>query len=145
MTISTHGSVALEPSGTGPATYTVLLYSDKPAVRDRIRAAIGTKPASDMMVRFVDAATYDQCIGIVDSADVSLLILDGEAQPSGGLGIARQLRDEVEACPPICVVIARAADRWLAAYSKADATLIHPLDPLTTGRTVAGLLRSHSS
>jgi hypothetical protein len=38
------------------------------------------------------------------------------------------------------VVVARAADRWLAAYSRADATLIHPLDPVTTGQTVAGLL-----
>ncbi|HEY1486629.1 MAG TPA: hypothetical protein VGF84_11020, partial [Micromonosporaceae bacterium] len=74
--------------------------------------------------------------------DVDLLVLDGEAQPAGGLGIARQLRDEVDECPPICVVIARTADRWLAAYAKVDATLVHPLDPMTTGRTVAEILRA---
>ena len=39
-------------------------------------------------------------------------------------------------------MIARAADRWLAAYAKVDATLIHPLDPVTTGQTVAALLRA---
>lgn len=145
MTIGTHDPVTPESAGTRPVTYTVLLYSDNPAVRDRIRQAIGTRPAADMAVKFVDAATYDQCIGIVDSTDVSLLVLDGEARPTGGLGIARQLRDEVDACPPICVVIARTADRWLAAYSRADAVLTHPLDPMTTGHTVADLLRSRST
>ena len=39
--------------------------------------------------------------------------------------------------PPTCVVIARAADRWLAAYAQVDATLVHPLDPVTTGQTIA--------
>jgi hypothetical protein len=65
--------------------------------------------------------------------------------PAGGLGIARQLKDEVPDCPPICVVIARAADRWLAAYARVDATLVHPLDPVTTGETVAGLLRQRAA
>jgi DNA-binding response OmpR family regulator len=121
-------------------TQTVLLYSDKPEVRDRMRQAVGTRPAPDLTVQFVDAASYDECVSLVDTYEIDLLMLDGEAQPAGGLGIARQLRDEIEDCPPICVVIARAADRWLAAYSRADATLIHPLDPITTGQTVAGLL-----
>jgi DNA-binding response OmpR family regulator len=141
MTISTHDRTVIEHVEGKPTSFIVLLYSDQPAVRDRIRQAIGTRPAADMVVKFTDAATYDECIKIVDSTDVSLLVLDGEAQPAGGLGIARQLRDEVDNCPPICVVIARNADRWLAAYSKADATLVHPLDPMTTGRTVADILR----
>ena len=51
------------------------------------------------------------------------------------------MRDEVPDAPPTCVVIARAADRWLAAYARVDATLVHPLDPVTTGQTVVGLLR----
>lgn len=41
-------------------------------------------------------------------------------------------------------MIARAADRWLAAYAEVDATLVHPLDPVTTGGTVAELLRTHA-
>ncbi len=139
MTVSTHST----PTDVTPksATYTVLVYSDKPAVRDRIKQAIGARPAAGMVVRFIDAATYDECIATVDKVDVSLLVLDGEAQPAGGLGIARQLRDEVTDCPPICVVIMRDADRWLAAYAKVDAVLVHPLDPMTTGRTIADLLR----
>ena len=62
-----------------------------------------------------------------------------------GLGIARQLKDEIVDCPPTCVVIARAADRWLAAYARVDATLTHPLDPMTTGQTVAALLHSRAA
>jgi hypothetical protein len=38
-------------------------------------------------------------------------------------------------------VIARAADRWLAAFAQVDATLVYPLDPVTTGQTIAGMLR----
>jgi len=41
------------------------------------------------------------------------------------------------------VVLARAADRWLAAYAQVDQTLTYPLDPVTTGQTVAAMLRAH--
>ena len=127
---------------TTPATpCVVLLYSDDPAVRDQMRLAIGTHPAADVTVSFVDASTYAETVRILDTQDVDLLVLDGEATPAGGLGIARQLKDELDDPPPACVVIARAADRWLAAYSRVDATLMHPLDPMTTGATVAAMLR----
>jgi DNA-binding response OmpR family regulator len=126
-------------------THTVLLYSDDPRVRDRMRLAIGTRPAADLSVEFVDASRYDECLRLIDTYDIDLVVLDGEATPAGGIGIARQLRDEVTDCPPVVVVIARAADRWLAAYAQVDATLVHPLDPVETGRTVAGLLRQRVS
>jgi DNA-binding response OmpR family regulator len=123
----------------------VLLYSDDPKVRHTMRLAIGTRPAADLQVRFVEADSHGDVIRKVDSMDFDLLVLDGEAAPSGGLGIARQLKDEIVDCPPTCVVIARAADRWLAAYAQVDATLTHPLDPMTTGQTVAALLRARAA
>ncbi|HZM78537.1 MAG TPA: response regulator [Candidatus Limnocylindrales bacterium] len=119
---------------------TVLLYSDDPQVRERMRLAIGTRPRQDLEIEFVEASTYDECVRLVDEYEIDLLVLDGEAAPAGGLGIARQLKDEISDCPPTCVVIARSADRWLAAYAKVDATLLHPLDPVTTAGAVAGLL-----
>lgn len=124
---------------------TVLLYSDDPQVRDRMRLAVGTRPATDLRVEFVDAASYDECIRLVDDYEIDLILLDGEATPAGGIGIARQIKDDRADAPPTCVVIARAADRWLAAYANVDATLVHPLDPVTTGQTVAALLRSRVS
>jgi DNA-binding response OmpR family regulator len=126
-------------------TYTVLLYSDDPQVRDRMRQAIGVRPAADLSVEFVDASTYVDCLTLIDRYEIDLVVLDGEATPTGGIGIARQLRDELDECPPIAVAIARAADRWLAAYAQVDATLTHPLDPVTTGATVAALLRERAS
>lgn len=124
--------------------YTVLLYSDDPEVRDRMRLAVGTRPASDLRVEFVEATNYGDCVRLVDDYEIDLMLLDGESTPAGGLGIARQIKDDHEDAPPTCVVIARAADRWLAAYARVDATLVHPLDPVTTGKTVAGLLRERA-
>ena len=67
--------------------------------------------------KVLEAATRAEVMEAVDTTEIDLLVLDGEATPAGGLGIARQLKDEVSDCPPTCVVIARAADRWLAAYA----------------------------
>ena len=126
-----------------PRPSTVLLYSDDPKVRDTMRLAIGTRPAPDLAVRFIEASNHDEVIRIVDNTDIDLLVLDGEAAPSGGLGIARQLKDEVEDAPPVVLAIARAADRWLASYAKVEGTIMYPLDPVTTGETVAALLRAY--
>ena len=122
--------------------YTVLLYSDDLEVRDRIRLAIGPRPAADLAIEFVDASTWEECRRLLDEYEIDLMVLDGEAAPAGGLGIARQTKDEYADPPPTCVVIARAADRWLAAFAQVDATLVHPLDPVTTGQTIAGMLRA---
>ncbi|KXK60486.1 hypothetical protein AWW66_18710 [Micromonospora rosaria] len=124
--------------------YTVLLYSDDPRVRDQMRLAVGTRPAPGLRVEFVDAASYDECIRLFDDYEIHLLLLDGEATPAGGIGIARQIKDDRDDTPPVCLVIARSADRWLAAYAQVEATLVHPLDPVTTGATVAELLRAHA-
>ncbi len=139
------GERSMTPDIAPARPSTVLLYSDDAGVREIMRLSIGTRPAADLLVRFVEASTQGEVIRLVDSTDIDLLVLDGEAVPSGGLGIARQLKDEIEDCPPTCVVIARAADRWLAAYARVDATLTHPLDPMTTGRTIAGMLRNRAA
>ena len=125
-----------------PDKYSVLLYSDDAAVRDVIRQAIGPRPAADLALEFVDASTWEECRRLLDEYEIDLMILDGEAAPAGGLGIARQTKDEYADPPPTCVVIARAADRWLAAFAQVDATLTYPLDPVTTGQTIAGMLRA---
>ena len=40
---------------------------------------------------------------------------------SVGMGICRQLKDEIFRCPPILVLTGRPQDGWLAAWSRADA------------------------
>jgi DNA-binding response OmpR family regulator len=73
---------------------------------------------------------------------IDLFILDGEAAPEGGMGIARQLKDEVFYCPPVLVITARKEDAWLATWSRAEANVLHPIDPFTLAETVADLLRA---
>jgi DNA-binding response OmpR family regulator len=130
---------AADPSSI-PAT--VLVYSHRPEVRSAVRMAVGRRPAADVgPLSWVEAETGDQVISAVDHGGIDLCILDGEAQPTGGLALSRQLEEEVVDRPPVCVLIARQQDRWLAHWSMADGTLPFPVDPLTAPRVVADLLR----
>jgi DNA-binding response OmpR family regulator len=74
-----------------------------------------------------------------------LVILDGEAQPTGGMGLARQFKYEIDDCPPIMVLIARKDDGWLASWSLADGVITQPLDPMAAAEAVAEQLRKRLS
>ena len=73
-----------------------------------------------------------------------LFILDGEAVPEGGMGVARQLKDEVFNCPPVLLITGRKEDAWLAAWSRAEAVVTHPIDPFTLAQSAADLLRKQN-
>jgi DNA-binding response OmpR family regulator len=121
---------------------TVLVYSHRPEVRSAVRTAIGRRPAADVgPLSWVEAETGDQVVSAVERGGIDLCILDGEAQPTGGLALSRQMEEEIPDRPPVCVLIARQQDRWLAHWSMADGTLPFPVDPLTAPRVVADLLR----
>lgn len=123
---------------------TILVFSHRPEVREMIIAAVGRRPATDIgRVRYVEAGTVAEVIAEADSGGLDLAILDGEAQPTGGMGICRQLKNEITNCPPIIIAVRRKDDRWLATWSQADAVMVHPLDPLAAAETVAEVLRSH--
>jgi len=123
-------------------TTKILVFSHRPEVRETIITAIGRRPAPDLArVDYVEAATIADVLYEADNGTVDLLILDGEAQPTGGMGLSRQLKDEITNCPPVVVAVRRKDDRWLATWSQADAVLVHPLDPLAAAETVAEVLR----
>jgi DNA-binding response OmpR family regulator len=77
----------------------------------------------------------------MDRGGIDVAVLDGEAAPAGGMGICRQLKDEIYRCPPILVLIGRAQDGWLATWSRADGVVAHPLDPIAVADSVASLMR----
>jgi DNA-binding response OmpR family regulator len=121
----------------------VLVYSSNAAIREQVRLAIGRRPAPDIpRVDFLECATQAAVLAALDAGGIDLAILDGEARPAGGLGICRQLKDEIYQCPPLVVLTGRVQDNWLAAWSRADAALPHPLDPMIVATTAADLLRS---
>lgn len=123
-------------------TTKILVFSHRPEVRETIITAVGRRPAPDLArVDYVEAGAIADVLYEVDNGSVDLLILDGEAQPTGGMGLSRQLKDEITNCPPIVVAVRRKDDRWLATWSQADAVLVHPLDPLAAAETVAEVLR----
>jgi DNA-binding response OmpR family regulator len=123
-------------------TMTVLLYSDSIDTRERVKMAIGRRPAADVpLVEWLECATGPGVISALDAGGVDVAILDGEATPTGGMGIARQAKDEIFQCPPILVLTGRPQDDWLAAWSRAEAAGPHPLDPFVLTRTVADLMR----
>ena len=134
-----------------PRKPVIIVYSDDSSVRSAIVAALGKRVASDLPEHQIEEfATGPALRAFVDRKSVSghlradLFILDGEAVPEGGMGIARQLKDEVFNCPPVLLITGRREDAWLAAWSRAEASVIHPIDPFTLANTVADLLRTNS-
>ncbi|MGA8208983.1 MAG: hypothetical protein WB441_06960 [Nocardioidaceae bacterium] len=121
----------------------ILVYSDDSDTRAQVLLALGRRPHPDLPeVQYVEVATEPVVLQQMDGHGIDLAILDGEAVPAGGLGIAKQLKDEIYRCPPLLVLTGRPQDAWLATWSRADAAVPHPLDPMLLAETVVRLLRS---
>lgn len=128
------------------SSQTVLVYSSYPSFRDAIRTAVGRRPAVDLgRVEYLEAATVDELLAAVDAGGVDVLVLDGEARPAGGLGLAKQVKDEIADCPPTLVLVERRDDAWLASWSLADAVLPLPVDAPAVCAAVADLLRHRAA
>jgi DNA-binding LytR/AlgR family response regulator len=120
----------------------VLVYSDDAAVRAAVRTALGRRPAADLpLVEYLDFATEPACIRRLQEGGVDLAVLDGEAVPSGGMGIAKRMKTEIYDAPPVLLLTGRPQDAWLATWSQAEGVVPHPLDPLVLAETAAALLR----
>ena len=135
-----------DPNVSSDRPLRVLVYSDDRDVRQAVLRALGPRPHPDLpALEFVEVATQAVVLEHLDetraSHRVDLVILDGEAVPVGGLGIARQIKDEIFQAPPVVVVTGRPGDAWLAHWSRADAVASHPIDPLTFAETVIGVVR----
>jgi len=119
----------------------ILVYSDNPNTRDQVRTALGRRIHPDLPdLTYLDVATAPVVVSSVDAGGIDLAILDGEATPAGGMGLAKQLKDEVANCPPIVVLTGRPDDAWLASWSRAEATVPHPIDPIRLGEAVVAVL-----
>jgi len=121
----------------------VLVYSDDVDTRQQVILALGRRPHPDLPdVEYVEVATEPVVIQQMDAGGIALAILDGEAVPAGGLGIAKQLKDEIYQCPPVVVLTGRPQDAWLATWSRAEAACPHPIDPIQLADAVIALLRT---
>jgi CheY-like chemotaxis protein len=137
---------------TSGDTFKILVYSDDATVRQSVRRALGRRLSQDLPENeIIEFATADALRLFIDSkrigkkSNVDLFILDGEATPEGGMGLARQLKDEIFNCPPTLLIVARAQDAWLAGWSKAEGVVTHPIDPFTLSKSVLALIASPSA
>ncbi len=122
----------------------VLIYSDDRDVREAVIAALGARPHPDLpRFEYVEVATEPVIWQHLDDsrARPDLVILDGEAVPAGGLGVARQMKDEIYQAPPALVLTGRPQDAWLATWSRADAAVSHPIEPQRLAEVVIDLAR----
>lgn len=131
-----------QSASAAESTVTVLVYSDDASIRERVKLALGRRPAAGLpRVEYWETATEPACRKALDSGEVDLAIVDGEATPAGGLGICRAAKNEVFRCPPVLALIARAQDAWLAKWSQADGVVMYPLEPVSLAAAAAKLLR----
>ena len=124
----------------------VVVYSHDADTRARVRLAIGRRPAPDVPdAEIIEVATEPALLRLLDAGGADVMVLDGEAQPAGGMGICRQAKDEIYNCPPVLLIIGRPDDGWLATWSRADAVISHPIDPKALAQALAGLMRKRAA
>ncbi|WP_432097529.1 hypothetical protein [Streptomyces sp. bgisy100] len=124
-------------------TATVLVYSDNADTRLQVRMATGKRPAAGLPpVEFVECATFPAVLSALEEGGIDVCVLDGESAPAGGMGVCRQIKDEIFRCPPVLLLIGRPQDAWLATWSRAEAAVTHPIDPVEFAEALAGLLRT---
>ena len=123
----------------------VVVYSHDADTRAEMCLAIGARPAPDAPeAEIIEVATSPALFRLLDAGGADVMVLDGESQPAGGMGVSRQAKDEIYNCPPVLLVIGRADDRWLATWSKADAVTSHPIDAVALARELAALMRARA-
>jgi DNA-binding response OmpR family regulator len=141
MASDSHDHAALEASASEVLrSATILVYSSHDATRARLITALGRRPAPDLNLTYVEASRGEQVVALLDAGGIDLAILDGEAAPTGGMGLARQLKDELDNPPPVLLVVGRRDDAWLATWSRAESVISHPIDAVQVAQAVTALL-----
>lgn len=124
-------------------TATVLIYSDNSTTREQVRTAAGRRPAADLPpVEYIECATMPAVLKQLDRGGVDACVFDGEATPIGGMGLCRQIKDEIFNSPPVLLLMGRPQDAWLATWSRAESAVTLPVEPVGFPDALAALLRT---
>lgn len=116
----------------------LLVYSDDASVRQAVIRAVGRRAGKGLAPsRWTEAATPEGVRRALVERDFATLVLDGEAAKLGGMGLAKELAQELEKVPPVIVLVARQQDEWLATWSGARAVVSEPLNPLALQEAIA--------
>ena len=119
----------------------IIIYSSNRLTRDQVRLALGKKIAADLPeIQVSEFATYDAAAKAIEENHYDVGVFDAESVP-GGMGLVHQINDEIKTPPPVLLLVARAADVWLATWSNASAVSAYPIDPTRLPGEVAQVVR----
>src|SRR3954467_1065230 len=127
-------------SSREPRRATVLVYSSSATTRQRVLTALGPRADPALPPPYAEASTGREVGGTRDEGNIDLAILDGEAAPTGGMGLGRQMKDELDNPPPVLLLVGRRDDAWLATWSRAEGVTPHPIDAVRITEAVLRLL-----
>jgi DNA-binding response OmpR family regulator len=106
-----------------------------------VRQAVGdTIGERDVAVEWTEVATSEIAMDLTEAQHYDLIIGDNETTKLGGVGLTRQMRNELDWQPTVLLLLARQQDAWLAAWSGADAAVQQPVDPFALRALVTKLL-----
>src|SRR3954462_10348458 len=125
---------------------TVLAYSDDPRVRERVLLAVGRRPDPDLEpIEWVEAGDAGTVTRLVDAGGIDVCILDGEAAPTGGMGISRSLKNEVPNCPLMLLLVGGRGVGGPARWSGPAPALQHPAAPVEPTAAVVAWIKQRRS
>jgi DNA-binding response OmpR family regulator len=110
----------------------VLIVSEDPAERRRVRAAVGSD------VDYVEAESGREARRLAAETRPDVVVADETTEPFGAFGLARELK-MTPAPPRVVILLERPEDAWLARWSGADRWLVRPVDPFELAEVVRSL------
>ena len=117
----------------------VLLVSTSPQVSVAVRSAVATAG-----VQMAEVAAPERALAILDAGErPDIVIADNDTWPTGGFALSREIKARARMggdMPPVLLLLAREADRWLARWSQADAHVLKPADPFDLAEVVDALV-----
>jgi hypothetical protein len=120
----------------------ILVYSSNSTFRGQVLASLGSNLGAEFPEHEIKEFATGPALRLYfdEGKSAELVIVDAESTPEGGLGLARQLKDEVYNCPPVLAAIARPTDSWLGTWSRAEELILLPIDPFTLAEKARTLL-----
>lgn len=121
----------------------VLLISADPKVRETMELTVRNvkRAVGDQRVEFLEATDGLQGIRLAWRYRPDLVVADEFTSRAGAFALAKDLKGALPPHPArIVILLDRAQDEWLAAWSEADAWFVKPVNPFELADALTGLL-----
>jgi DNA-binding NarL/FixJ family response regulator len=135
----------LARAGRPPSTLLdvkVLLVSADPKVRETMELTVrSVKRSGDQPVEFLEASDGLQGMRLAWRHRPDLVVADEITSRAGAFALTKDLKGALPPHPArIVILLDRAQDEWLAAWSEADAWFVKPVNPFELANALIGLL-----